>query len=379
MKTLLSCVVALSLCAAVCRAQDQRSRFGFGGRGSSPQDMQSRLQRYDAFLKQFDVNGDGTIQPNEIPAERKSLFENMARRVGLDPNTPITIAQFRDASMQRYMQRASSRSGYSRGGAPGGPGGMPPGGPGGMPGAPPGSGFPGGGPPGGAPPGGTGGSPAGTAPPGFGAPPGAAAPGTPGNGFGPPMGTGPPGQSPYTPGAAPGTMVPGAPVYVTVTPGVVPPTSTPAAAPQTTVETQLKSQYHARTLLRKLDANQNGSLDKEEWTKQRPDLKAADRNGDTTITVDELTAWVLDSAQKGVAGMSPTRFYRALTPTERLPDGLPEWFARKDADGDGQVAMAEYSHVWNEETVAEFARYDLNGDGFITPAECLEALKPRQP
>lgn len=356
MKTLSACVVALVLCASVCPAQD-RPRFGFGGRGSSPQDMQSRLQQYDAFLKQFDANGDGTIQPSEIPADRKSLFERMARRVGLDPTTPITVTQFRDASMQRFMQRfgqGGGRPGFS----PGGPGGMPPSGS-----------TPGGSPAGGTIPGG--------GPPGFGSPPGTTAPGATVHGFGPPPGTGAPGQSPYPVAtASPGTMVPGSPGFVAPIPGTAPPTSAPALP--TTLETQLKSQHYAKTLLRKLDANQNGALQKEEWAK-RPDLKGADRNGDTTIALDELTAWVLESAQKGVAGVNPSSFYRALTPKERLPDGLPEWFARKDIDGDGQVSMAEYSSVWSEQTVAEFVRHDLNGDGFVTPTECLEALAPRQP
>ena len=37
--------------------------------------------------------------------------------------------------------------------------------------------------------------------------------------------------------------------------------------------------------------------------------------------------------------------------------------------------MAEFSSVWNDEIAAEFAKYDLNNDGVITPAECLEATK----
>ncbi len=41
--------------------------------------------------------------------------------------------------------------------------------------------------------------------------------------------------------------------------------------------------------------------------------------------------------------------------------------------------MAEFSDSWTEETVVEFSKYDLNNDGFITPAECLETLKPQQP
>ena len=55
--------------------------------------------------------------------------------------------------------------------------------------------------------------------------------------------------------------------------------------------------------------------------------------------------------------------YRALTATERLPKDLPEWFARNDANADGQVAMAEFSASWSNSTADEFAQFDLNRDG----------------
>jgi hypothetical protein len=69
---------------------------------------------------------------------------------------------------------------------------------------------------------------------------------------------------------------------------------------------------------------------------------------------------------------------RFLTPKERLAKGLPEWFAEKDADGDGQVTMAEFAGEWTADTVAEFKRNDLNHDGIVTPAECLKATNGRR-
>jgi hypothetical protein len=62
-----------------------------------------------------------------------------------------------------------------------------------------------------------------------------------------------------------------------------------------------------------------------------------------------------------------------LTPAERLPKDLPSWFTRTDANGDGQVAMAEFTTSWSDSKVAEFTRYDTNGDGFITVPECMKA------
>ncbi len=292
MKTLLACSAAfVVLWSSVCAAQEQRQRNGRARQGpgrysSSPQDMQSRLQRFEAFLRQFDVNGDGTIQPSEIPRERKSLFDRLARRVGLDPNTSIPVAQFREASMRRYSQ------GASHGARPGPP-------PGGMPGGPPGSGYPGGVPPGGAAPGmpGMAGRPPGMAPPtGFVATP--TSPGTaPVAGFGASPATTPAGEA-----AAPTTNVSGSPgASTTPPPGAVSPPPTVVPAQPTTIETQVKCQYYARSLLRQFDANRSGALEKEEWEKARPDPKAADRNGDSVINLDELTAWVLESMQKGVA------------------------------------------------------------------------------
>ena len=197
-------------------------------------------------------------------------------------------------------------------------------------------------------------------------------------GFGTPTVYGPGGMPMAGTYPAPGMPPPGAPGYTGPYPpsATASPTAPVAAAPQPmSAELQLKCQYSASSLLRELDANRNGALEKEEWSKKRPDLKAADRSGDGVITQEELTAWIVDCAQKGVAGVSVGRFYRALTPTERLPEGLPSWFVQKDSDGDGQIALAEFSSHLTEESVGEFAKHDLNNDGFVTPAECLEAMK----
>ena len=46
-----------------------------------------------------------------------------------------------------------------------------------------------------------------------------------------------------------------------------------------------------------------------------------------------------------------------------------------DADGDGQIMMAEYSTSWTDATAAEFAKLDLDGDGIILPSEALSGEK----
>jgi len=65
--------------------------------------------------------------------------------------------------------------------------------------------------------------------------------------------------------------------------------------------------------------------------------------------------------------------YRFLSPTERLPEGLPSWWSTKDRDGDGQVVMAEYASDWSDARVSEYLQYDVNGDGVITPREAIDA------
>ncbi len=167
-------------------------------------------------------------------------------------------------------------------------------------------------------------------------------------------------------------------------------------------EARAKVRRYAEGMLRQYDENKNGVLEKDEWSKMRGEPGKADLDRDGTITLDELTDRVGNYASDSSSSSSnnssttssdssrsrspwgsrsrgetssrdsaDTKGGRFLTPTERLPKGLPTWFARNDADGDGQVKMAEYSTSWNDTTVAEFARYDLNGDGVITPEECL--------
>ncbi len=151
----------------------------------------------------------------------------------------------------------------------------------------------------------------------------------------------------------------------------------------------------ARGLLSRFDRNQSGALERDEWDdmrgRMRSDPKEIDRNNDGVITQDELSARLAEygrrrnggsdgdgseSAGPAGSGSSPwkdRKSYRFLSAAERLPEGLPEWFARQDANGDGQVAMAEFESYWSEARAREFERLDLNRDGIITPRECLEA------
>lgn len=135
---------------------------------------------------------------------------------------------------------------------------------------------------------------------------------------------------------------------------------------------------HAQALIKQYDKNGNYVLEKSEWQKMSKSHWSADGNHDGKITVDEMTRW-LDrysrnrSSGRDSSGSEKRPTYRSLKPTERLSDDLPDWFVEKDANGDGQVTMAEYASEWTDSKVDDFAQYDPSRDGVITPHECLAA------
>jgi Ca2+-binding EF-hand superfamily protein len=186
-----------------------------------------------------------------------------------------------------------------------------------------------------------------------------------------------------------------------------------------TAGTNDKVRDYARGLLNRYDSNKNGVLEKEEWQEMKPDYHAADLNKDNVITLDELAAKLAGYAKPSVSTSTaspaagppssstsatnakpvaaPRRWWentrganatgdkggtkqpvRFLTPLERLPKGLPDWFLRSDTNSDGQVMMSEYATSWSETTVTAFGQYDLDSDGIITPEECLAVEKTKK-
>lgn len=146
-------------------------------------------------------------------------------------------------------------------------------------------------------------------------------------------------------------------------------------------------QRYAQGLMGRYDRNRNGQLEKDEWSEMRGNYAEADSNKDEIINGDELAGHLArmaggnssrsggsSSSSSASSGGQPT--YRFLSPTERLPSGLPDWFARSDANSDGQVMMHEFSTTWDERKAEEFAGFDVNRDGVITPAEALGSPQP---
>ena len=322
----------------------------------SPQ-VQQQLRTYESIFRGCDANSDGTVAPGEVKGAKKFMFEKTARNSGLDPERPISLTQFREALLRRFSQAGgtSSPSSPEAGGTPAGA----------APGTTPTASQPGTGaatPPS---------SPAASKPlvPGFGVQqnlPGVPGFGGPAGGSGRGFGRSPGGDSGHA-------------------------SDSGASSPGSENSQEYKVRRYAESLLKRYDKNKSGYLEKDEWGQMRGDPKAADRNKDGVITLEELTARFLDysrhgrdhdhskpASPSGTAGSgndAERKSRRFLTPAERFPEGLPDWFPDRDDNGDGQVSMAEYSGLWSESKAGEFKRYDVNGDGVITPAECLKVEK----
>jgi Ca2+-binding EF-hand superfamily protein len=218
--------------------------------------------------------------------------------------------------------------------------------------------------------------------------------------------------------------------FASNTPATTPATVTPATTtPNPSGDAGDRIQKYAQAMVSKYDANKDGTLQREEWSQMGNEPEKADSNSDGQITLDELyvrlggtgtvssTSTTASSSPGGESSVAASdsssdngdregfgrrrefggggfgrredsrsrtsangsgRPYRFLTPAERLPPGLPSSFTGKDRDRDGQVTMAEFATTWTQETLADFNRWDLNRDGWITAKECLTAEGGRQ-
>lgn len=336
---------ALLLSAAIAFGQGGGGRRGaFGGGSFDPADI----------LKRADDNSNGIIEPSEVTGRNRMFIERAAERAKLDMTKPMPIDKLLPAMKANFDDyRKQQEAGGGRG-----PGGTPP----------------------------SSSSSSSTLSPASSSP----APVT-SSGFG------------ATSGRA----------------GAI--TALDAKFDQSVID------YVNGTLLREQDTNGDGHIDKTEWVKGKWSStnppENSDLNHDGKLSREELCIRVSKSRgipikgeptssssgppsgapPAGLGGARPSgsppgtsgssaygkqakgdktasttkKSYRFLTPTERLPKDMPEWFVKSDADGDGQIMMAEYAASFTESIAAEFAKYDLNGDGIITPAECLAVEKTK--
>jgi Ca2+-binding EF-hand superfamily protein len=127
---------------------------------------------------------------------------------------------------------------------------------------------------------------------------------------------------------------------------------------------------------KKWDANKDGKISLDEWkaywearVQNRDDRKDGDKkdekkDGDKKDEKKEsITRIELDE----VENVRPVVYYGT-----NLPKELPTWFTELDTNKDGQVSLMEW--IKGNKPLSEFAKYDRNDDGLITPEEVLREL-----
>jgi hypothetical protein len=349
------CVV---LVASMAFAQGQRGGYGggfgggdnggFGGRGRrGGGGGGNRSFSPDDMLKRLDTNGNGMLDEEEVAnSPARAMIEGILGRMGIPAKYPIPISDISNAMQAMRQARANN-------GPPGGGRGQ----------RPPQNVQPNSAVVNNSPSGSFNNSPITTLP---------TSPTGPG-GFG----------EPTAPLPAPLGFGEGGAVASSAVSG----TSGDPALDQ-------KIRALADAIVKKYDKNGDSHLDSSEWPTQSKwgTFSEANRSGGASIGVTELAAYLTDLSRRqqlsfdlpdagspGTPDSAKPKPKRFLTPKERLPSGLPDWFLQA-ADEDGQVTMAECSASFGpEEAVAKFARYDLNQDGIITAAECLKVEKQQAP
>ena len=301
---------------------------GRGGRGG-----EERIARMEGMLRGLDANGNGIIEPDEVPEERKRILGFMAQRAGIEINGPISIDKFRDAMLGRDTSGGKESSKKPE---------------------PLVAGF------------GTDKELARV--PGFGERVEASA-----------------GRSSYGSSRSSSSR------------GSSGRTSSSGSEPdEERIRGFAKSmirrndgdgsgvlERHEWGQLRgdpnEIDLDHNGKITEDEMTKRLVNYSQGRGRGGGERSDSSQGGRSERPRPSGSNDAGGPVSYRFRTAMEMLPEGLPPWFAELDRGGDGQVSMAEYSSYWDDRKANEFARLDLNNDGLITPRECLDAGASPEP
>ena len=158
------------------------------------------------------------------------------------------------------------------------------------------------------------------------------------------------------------------------------------------------------------DRNGDGKITQDEASQfLRPVFQQYDKNGDGAIDLAEYRAYMAERFGAGGRGMGgapgfgspgfdpnsqpqwggpPPQMNNAGGSSDRgrkqeeedvrpvvyrygkMPKEIPSWFEDLDTDKDGMVGLYEWRRKSNKST-AEFIKYDLNGDGYMTAEEWL--------
>jgi subtilisin-like proprotein convertase family protein len=127
----------------------------------------------------------------------------------------------------------------------------------------------------------------------------------------------------------------------------------PATDPQVAARRE-QVQRLADHVIRVYDVNESRILERDEFdhsSAQFGNVAGADRDRNGEIERDEVAVWLQSR----------------LPPLSRLTMELQS----RDLDQDDQITISEFAEVVDAGSVDEFARWDRNGDGLITPRESL--------
>jgi len=191
-----------------------------------------------------------------------------------------------------------------------------------------------------------------------------------------------------------------------------PATRAPASSVAAPVAVSPKLLRYAQRIVDKYDADKSGDLTLEETRGMTGKPAMADSNRDGRITVREFAehaarfgagrairlthasdsplAESQRAGQAAIAEPAPVTTTATEGPAVRdprrnlkyfgsLPAGVPAWFIERDADGDGQLSLAEYSPKLLKSEIDEFKRHDANQDGIVTAKELLGSAKDAAP
>jgi hypothetical protein len=170
---------------------------------------------------------------------------------------------------------------------------------------------------------------------------------------------------------------------------------------------------HAQRIVDRHDRNRDGRLNADEWKSLPGNPGAADVDADGRLSVEEIAQRIADfghhrtirlmppdlaAERPATANVLPERGNRmepsivrprengdATTDSPRSrryvraktndAGAAPAWFDERDADGDGQLTLAEYAPKAGKVEVGEFTKFDRDSDGVVTMTEIALSAK----